>query len=111
LAFVSVEIVDASGVLVPDADCEVELCLSGPAELAAFGNADPLDVSSLRTDRHKAWRGVLQGIVRPTGGGGKIHLEAHAQGLKSARVQLSVDKQKDCSEELPQILQSTRLPL
>ena len=48
LAFVTVEVVDVQARLIPDLVQVVELAVSGPAELVAFGNANPRGVASFR---------------------------------------------------------------
>jgi beta-galactosidase len=84
LCYITIEVVDANGTTVPAAAHEVKLNLDGVGELIAFGNADPVDVSSVRVPLHRAWQGVLQAIVRPTGLIGTIRIEATAEGLGKA---------------------------
>ena len=44
LSYVTLEVVDQAGELVPDAVVPVSLSISGAAELAAAGSANPKDV-------------------------------------------------------------------
>ena len=96
LSFVDILVVDAAGVPVPEtlpgADAPVRVSVTGPAELAALGSADPLDVSTLRGPVRRAYRGVLQAVVRPTassGGSGPITLRAEAADLAPAETVLT----------------------
>jgi beta-galactosidase len=84
LAHVTVEVVDGSGRLVPDAVTVIEAALTGPAELAAFGNANPRGVASFRQPVAKTWHGRALAILRPTGEAGALTLEVRAEGLRSA---------------------------
>jgi len=90
LSYLAIEVVDSSGVVVPGAVNDVELVISGPAELAAFGNADPYDASSVQIPRHQAWRGVLQAIIRPTGARGTVHVSAESENLEACSVQIEI---------------------
>lgn len=88
LAFVTIEIVDAQGRLVPDAVSVVEIALSGPARLAGFGNANPRGVASFQQPVAKTWHGRALAILQPTGNTGVVVLEARAQGLRGAKQQI-----------------------
>jgi len=90
LAYVTVEVVDAQGRLVPDAVAVVETALSGPAELAAFGSANPRGVASFRQPVAKTWHGRALAILRPTGEAGALALEVRAQGLRSATARVVI---------------------
>ena len=84
LAFATIEVVDADGRLLPDAVQVLELALSGPAELAAFGNANPRGVGSFRQPVAKTWHGRALAILRPTGPAGALTIEVRSKGLKTA---------------------------
>jgi beta-galactosidase len=84
LSFVEIQVVDARGTVVPQSQAPVRLIVSGAGELAAVGNANPVDTASFRGPVRKAWNGTLQAILRPTGKPGTITLRAEAEGLKGA---------------------------
>lgn len=89
LSYVSVEIVDKDGNLVPNAeDIEINYQLSGNGELAAVGNGNPVDVSSFQQPKKKVWHGKGLAIIRPKGTPGKIILTANAKGLKEGTVEI-----------------------
>ena len=90
LSFVTVEIQDQAGELVPDAVVPVAISVSGAGELAAAGTANPKDVFSFRRANPKTFHGRCLAIVRPTGAAGTITLRAQADGLASASVTLQV---------------------
>jgi beta-galactosidase len=89
LSYVSVEIVDAKGNLVPNAEnIEVTYTISGNGELAAVGNGNPVDVSSFQQPKKKVFHGKGLVIIRPKGTSGKILLDAQATGLKGSTLEI-----------------------
>ena len=90
LAYVTVDVVDAAGDLVPDAAVPVAIGLHGPGELAAAGTANPKDVHSFRQPRPRTFHGRCLAIVRPTGAAGSVTVQAQADGLTAGRVVLQV---------------------
>jgi beta-galactosidase len=89
LSYVSVEIVDANGNLVPNVDdVEVNYSISGNGELAGVGNGNPVDVSSFQQPRKKVFHGKGLVIIRTKGAPGKINLKANAKGLKECTIEI-----------------------
>jgi beta-galactosidase len=88
LAFVTVEVVDASGRFIPDAVVPVKFNLAGVAELAGVGSANPKDAASFRQPQRKTFQGRCLAVLRPTGNRGTITLRAEAEGLAGATVRL-----------------------
>jgi beta-galactosidase len=86
LAYVTVEVVDAHGTLVPNGAIPVHFTVTGAGELAATGSGAPNDPSSFRLPVHKTWQGRGLAILRPTGDPGEITLKAEADGLQAATV-------------------------
>ena len=86
LAYVTVEITDVAGNVLPDASNLVRFTLSGPGELAAVGSGAPNVPESFRQPKHTTWHGRALAILRPLGNSGKITLKAEADGLKAATI-------------------------
>jgi beta-galactosidase len=86
LSYVTAEILDESGHLVPDAVLPLDFNLTGAGEIIATANANPSDMESFQRPRHKTFRGKCLIIIRPIGKAGKIVLKANAKGLKTAEV-------------------------
>jgi beta-galactosidase len=86
LSYVTVEVVDEHGAIVPNAEVPVHFHVTGTGELAATGSGSPNDASGFRERVHKTWRGRCLAILRPNGNAGKITLKAEADGLKVAAV-------------------------
>ena len=84
LSYVTVEVHDQDGNVVPDAAVVVTFSMKGPAELAGVGNANPRDMDSFRQGRRTTFRGRCLAVVRPTGTAGSITLRAEAAGLPPA---------------------------
>jgi beta-galactosidase len=86
LAYVTAEIVDASGRLVPDAVIPLHFTIAGNGEIAATANANPSGMESFQKPLHKTFRGKALVIVRPKGKPGKIKLRADGEGLRPGEV-------------------------
>ncbi|HEV7348399.1 glycoside hydrolase family 2 TIM barrel-domain containing protein [Telluribacter sp.] len=96
LSYVTVEVVDANGQVIPTAGLPIQFSLTGTGELAAVGNADPTDVSSVQKPRKNTFRGRALAIVRPTEKAGTITLRATAPGLPPAEIRI-MTKQESTS--------------
>ncbi len=90
LAYVTLEITDRAGNLVPDAAVPVSFEISGAAELAAVGTANPKDMRSFRGRNPSTFHGRCTAIVRPAGKPGSVTLVAKSPGLPPARIVLRV---------------------
>lgn len=90
LSYVLVQVVDEAGRMVPDAVVPVSFSVSGAAEIAAVGNANPKDVASFRQPRRNTFHGECVVVVRPTGTPGAADVKAEAPGLEAASVALTV---------------------
>ena len=67
LSFVTVEILDADGNIVPTADNLVEFELSGPAFIAGVDNGNPLSHESFQAPQRKAFNGKALAILQNDG--------------------------------------------
>ena len=90
LAYVTVEITDAAGNVLPDATNMVHFKLTGSGELAAVGSGAPNVMESFRQPQHTAWHGRALAILRPLGPTGKLTLHAGADGLSASEVTVRV---------------------
>ena len=82
VAFVGVEVVDAEGRRVPQAELPLQLSIAGPAELAGFGSANPFAVGGFQSAQAKTWDGRALAILRGQGRAGRVRIEARGEGLK-----------------------------
>lgn len=86
LAFVTVEIVDAEGRVVPTANDQLTFAVKGNATLLAAGNADIKDEDPYFDNTHHVWQGRALAVVRHVGKQGKATLTVTAQGLPTSRL-------------------------
>ncbi|KAK2786454.1 hypothetical protein FQN53_006610 [Emmonsiellopsis sp. PD_33] len=93
LSFVTVEVVDGDGNVVPTANDEIMYSVSGPAEIVATDNGDPTDMTSFASKERKAFNGLGLVIIRSEGGKtGRVTVTAKGKGLRTAKVSLTVGK-------------------
>ena len=88
LAFVTVELVDANGMVNPTAANRLKASVSGPATIAAFGNADIKDCDPYTDSQHQAWKGRALLVLRSTGKKGKVTVSIQGEQLKTATLRL-----------------------
>lgn len=84
LAFVRVDVLDAQGRVVPEGKVPLNLTIEGPADLAAFGSANPLAVGSFQQSTAQSFRGRALAIVRSRGTPGAVRLRIAGAGLTGA---------------------------
>ncbi|MFD2935113.1 glycoside hydrolase family 2 TIM barrel-domain containing protein [Spirosoma flavum] len=90
LSYVSVEVVDAAGNVVPYVDdLLISYQIEGKGQIAGVANGNPADVSSFQRPQKKVFHGRGMVIVQPNGGPGTVTLTARANGLKSGLIQLT----------------------
>lgn len=82
LSYVTAEILDAKGQIVPNAVLPLHFNIKGAGEIIATANANPSDMESFQHPQHKTFRGKCLIIVRPNGKAGTIILRAEGEGLK-----------------------------
>lgn len=86
LSYVTVEILDEAGVLVPDANSSVQFKVEGEGEIAALENGNPSDMKSFRSPHVSSFNGRSLVILRPSGTAGKITLKAESEGLTGMEI-------------------------
>jgi len=90
LAFVTVEVVDAMGRLVPDAIARLTIALDGPAELAAFGSANPRRPESVQSTVAYSFHGRALAILRGTNATGRATVHVSCAGLAAGELRFPV---------------------
>jgi beta-galactosidase len=86
LAYVTAEILDVNGQLVPDALIPLRFAITGKGEIAATANASPNHMQSFQKPERRTYRGKCLVIVKPKGRAGKIILKALGDGLTAGEV-------------------------
>ena len=87
LAFVSLSLVDAAGVLHVSCDREVAVEVDGPGVVQGLGSANPATEEMFTGSRCSTFGGRALAIVRPTGPG-RITLHATAEGCEPQQVEI-----------------------
>lgn len=90
LSFITVKVVDAQGVVVPNATHLITFAVSGEGFLAAVDNGDPTSHESFRGNKRHAFHGLVLAVVQTKNKRGKIEIEATAEGLEAAKVSIMV---------------------
>ena len=81
LAYIEVDIVDAQGVVVPQASNTVAFTISGPGALVGLDAGNSINHDSYKGTSHAAFSGKLMAIVRSTTTPGTITLNATSGSL------------------------------
>jgi beta-galactosidase len=89
LSFVEVDIVDAQGVIVPQAKNQVDFTISGPGALVGLDAGDSTNHDSYKGTSHAAFSGKLMAIVQATTTAGKVTLKATSGSLTSGSVDIT----------------------
>jgi beta-galactosidase len=89
LSFVTIELVDAAGQVVPVDSIMLNLSVTGSGRLAASGNANPGDMTSVNNTLVKTWKGRAQVVIRPSGTGTVI-ISAESPGIGKGQALIKV---------------------
>lgn len=89
LAFVSISLVDDTGVLKPLADRRVSVTLQGAGLLQGLGSANPKNEESYNNTSHSTYDGRLLAVIRPTEAGA-IDLTIEAEGCADTTARIEV---------------------
>lgn len=95
LAYLTVNVEDANGVIVPTAKNRVTFKVEGSGVLAGLDNGVQADHQSFRDDDRAAHAGQLVGIVRAAKNAGSVKVTVSADGLEPATVEIPVEKVAD----------------
>ena len=87
LAFITVQITDKDGLVVPRSNNQIEFSIEGPGEIVATDNGDPTNMVSFSSNKREAFSGLCLAIVRSRAGNpGFITVTAKSPGLKDTQV-------------------------
>jgi beta-galactosidase len=91
LSFVTVDVVDAEGRMVPGASVPVSFTVDGPGILEAVDNGLQTSLESFKADHRTTFNGKCLAIVRSDGSKGSITLSASADGLIPADIEITAN--------------------
>jgi beta-galactosidase len=91
LSFITVQVSDKDGLLVPRSHNRVEFSISGPGEIIAVGNGDPTSHESFQALERKVFNGLALVVVRSKKDvAGTIKLTASSADLQEAIITVEV---------------------
>ncbi len=86
LSFITAKVVDANGVMVPDANNQIEFTVKGNAFIAGTDNGSQTSLESFKDNNRKAFNGLALAVVQVTNQTGTITITAKSKGLQPASV-------------------------
>lgn len=89
LSFVTIDIVDKDGNLVPDAENLVQFKVDGPGKIAGVDNGSPISMESFKADHRKAFNGKALCVIQSKKRSGIIRLTATSAGLATGIVEIN----------------------
>jgi beta-galactosidase len=89
VSLVEVQVLDKEGRIVPVADNEIVLQLSGPGKIIGVGNGDPSSHEPDKAHKRRAFNGLCMAIVQSRKAPGEIRLEASSPGLEPATLAIA----------------------
>lgn len=90
LSFITVEVLDEQGNVVPTASNQIEFGLEGPGEIVATDNGDPADLVAFISSKRAAYCGLALAIVKSKKGAlGAFNVTIASKGLKGTKVEVS----------------------
>jgi beta-galactosidase len=94
IANVKVEIIDENGLVVPDANNQIEFKVEGEGILKGTDNGNPQDKTRMQSKQRSAFNGLALAVIQSTRKSGSVRLTAVSEGLKEAV--LEVVTRKSC---------------
>ncbi|HTN36741.1 MAG TPA: glycoside hydrolase family 2 TIM barrel-domain containing protein [Arachidicoccus sp.] len=91
LSYVSAEIIDKDGNILPNAENRLFFKIAGPGVIAGVDNADLKDTDPYVSDTRKVWKGRALAIIKSARSKGDIRLKVSSAGLPDATIMLRVD--------------------
>lgn len=92
LVYVTVNVQDNQGNLVPNADNDIHFEVSGGGKLVGVDNGYQASLESFKSNQRKAYNGKCIAIIQSNGNAETIQINATSKGLKSASIQIKVEQ-------------------
>ncbi|WP_116789507.1 glycoside hydrolase family 2 TIM barrel-domain containing protein [Flavobacterium psychrotrophum] len=91
LSYVTLEILDHEGNVIPEAAVDVEFSIEGGGEIVAVANGNPRGVRSFKSFKCTTFQGKCLAIIRPFEKKGKIILHASGKDIKESKISITVN--------------------
>jgi beta-galactosidase len=90
LAYVTAEIVNEAGEVVPNASVPVNFSVSGAGTIVGVGNGNPKEMASFQLPSCNSWRGKCLAIIRSSGTKGSVTINGTSGSLTSDQVVVEI---------------------
>src|SRR5258706_7208737 len=91
LSFITVSITDKDGNVVPGANNLIHYNITGEGSIAGLDNGSETDLESFKGVQHKTFNGLGLAVIQSNGNKGKINLQASADGLQPAGIEIKAE--------------------
>ena len=98
LSFITVDIVDENGTLVPNADNLVNFEVSGNGKIVGVDNGNAASVERYKDNKRKAFNGKALVIVQSTDNAGSFTLTATSEGISSDSINVYTVEESDIEQ-------------
>jgi beta-galactosidase len=88
LTYVTVQIVDSNGTLVPDANNLVKFSIDGDASIIGVDNGNPISHESFKSNSRKAFNGLCLAVIKSGYKSSIIKLTATSEGLPASSIDI-----------------------
>jgi beta-galactosidase len=89
LSFVTIDVVDANGVIVPNADNRIKFQVEGSGAIVGVDNGDPVSHESFKAPFRKAFHGKCLAVVQAGEKPGIVKLIATSEGLSATTIEIT----------------------
>ena len=89
LSFVEVDVVDAQGVIVPQANNKIDFAIDGPGTIVGVDNGDATSHESYKGTSRSAFSGKALVIIQSTTTPGTVNLKATSGSLTAGSVAIT----------------------
>ena len=91
LSFLTIDVVDSNGTIVPGADNLVKFQIDGPGAIVGVDNGNPISHDSFKIPQRKAFHGKCLVVVQSADNPGIIKLTTSAEGLPAVMVEIKTN--------------------
>lgn len=91
LSYISLEIVDESGTIVPNADLKIQFSISGSGSIIGTDNSNIKNINSHASPNRMTWKGKALAIIKSKRTKGEIIVSASADGLAAENLKIKAE--------------------
>ncbi|HEY5590628.1 MAG TPA: DUF4982 domain-containing protein, partial [Paludibacter sp.] len=91
LSYLTVDVVDANGIIIPNADNLVKFQVEGSGTIVGVDNGDPVSHESFKAPQRKAFHGKCLVVVQSGDKPGIIKLTSNSEGLPAVTVEIKTN--------------------